>query len=187
MTAKLAQVALICATISAPAFAQDAAAPSFDWTGPYVGLNYTSGSSKTIDGGVTLFDLDLKGLGVQAGYLVDRGALVFGGELSYSVVSLDTGSDGDGATNTAARALVGYSVDRALLYASAGLGKVEFFDIDGPIDSDSGPMIGIGGRYAVTERMSVNLEYSTLMIKDFTGIPVDVNSNLFVLGVNYKF
>ena len=186
MTVKLAQIAMICAVTAAPAFAQDAAAPSYDWTGPYVGLNYTS-ATYFFTSGTFEAENDFKGPGVQLGYLVDRGALVFGAELSYAKLALNDAFEGEGATSTSARALVGYSIDKALLYAAGGMGKVEFFDDFGPIDGDSGPVVGIGARYAVTERVSVGLDYSKLMIKEYDGGNASVDGEFVSFGVNYKF
>ncbi len=186
MMIKLPTLALICATLATPLAAQDAAPSSFDWTGPYLGVNQAS-STTTITTALFEVDLDFDGSGAQLGYLVDRGALVFGGEIAASRLDMFGAVRGDGATHSSARAMLGYSVHRALLYASAGIGRVEFFDDAGPINMDSGPIFGIGARYAVTDRVSIGLEYTRQSIQDFAGQPFSMASGMYRYSLSYKF
>ena len=68
--------------------AMAAPAAAHDWSGPYVGLSYGR-TSADIDFSTTgAFDFnDGKAAGLYAGYLFQRGQLVYGGELAFGRIN----------------------------------------------------------------------------------------------------
>ena len=183
--------------------AQAYVAPAFNWTGFYAGANlsYNWGDFDTAGTTTRLNDGHGFGGGVQVGYNMQYDPLVVGieGELGYANSKDSFGGDkGTLGWRGALTPRLGYAIDRFMPYVKAGLagGDVEIKD-SGLGGSDSamlwGWTAGIGAEYAVTNNVSVRLEY------DYTDLGRD-NFNLggttakagfkgsdVKLGVNYKF
>lgn len=112
------------------------AAPSFDWSGTYVGA-----------GG---FYLGIFGASAQLGYNIDRGRMVFGveGHVYYAF-----GSPWPWAIGADAR--VGFKAgERALLFAVAGVN----YGLGNPPGSPLFWEAGGGAEFAVGDRMSIYAE-----------------------------
>jgi outer membrane immunogenic protein len=138
-----------------------------DWSGPYVGLSYGKTSADITFNTGNAFDFeDGDVLGLHAGYLFQRGSLVYGGEIAFGSVS-DTYIGGpDCCEITQAldiKGRVGYAADRALFYGILGYSRFEYVEYTGgivSIDIDhDGLSYGVGAEYAVTERLTMGLEY----------------------------
>jgi len=176
----------------------------FNWTGFYAGANlsYAWGDFRTGGTGVRLNDAHGFGGGIQAGYNLQYDPLVVGieGELGYAN-STDKFAGGKGTLGWRGSLTprVGFAIDRFLPYVKAGLagGDVEFKGVGGLGGTDSsvlwGWTAGVGAEYAVTNNVSVRLEY------DYTDLGKDTFINGagafkggykgsdIKLGVNYKF
>ncbi len=177
-----------------------AAAPApvdaHDWSGPYVGLGYgrASGGFTYSDG--RPFDLNSGNLKTLfAGYLMQRGNLVFGGELALS-----KGSDITtvGFPNESVdrildlKGKVGFAADRALFYGVLGVSKVDYEFATFPEQSYSatGVGYGIGMDFAVSNRIVVGLEYMNRKTSgDVPTTPLssdlDVNSLSLRVGLSF--
>ena len=174
---KLSIAAVVLAGLASPTLAggptvvaddpMPAAAPApvaaHDWSGPYVGLSYgkTSGDVNDV---FTNFELDSdKAAGAFVGYNVQRGQMVFGGELEYS--STDTVVIGGGGDDTFdsmldLRGRLGLSAGKALIYGSLGYSKAEM-TINGTDGASlSGVSYGLGVDVAVSSRIFVGIDYT---------------------------
>lgn len=175
------------------------AAPSVaavhDWSGAYAGLSYGTASADLQYPQIGLtYDLDGGSVaGLHAGYLFQSGSFVYGGELAYGVVSdlpvpgFETEDGIDRVIDLKARG--GYAVNRALFYGVVGYSR-------SPVTADSakakmdGVSVGIGAEFAMSERLSVGLEY---LSRDVSGIPdqstivSEASVNTFSLRVGISF
>lgn len=137
------------------------AAPGFDWSGGYVGLQFGAVDSD-IDSNVGLFEDDFEfgknaegsEIGIYGGYnWHETGPWVFGVDAEYNAVDADddatveVGVIGQGGTvegtaeatidaTAALRGRVGYAWDRALFYGTAGAAYVDY-EVDTQIDGES--------------------------------------------------
>lgn len=171
--------AITAALFGAPALAQTAQG-SFDWSGPYVGLGYMTGDV------TILATTSSTGRAVQAGYLFDQGALVYGAEALRGGVDVDTGFGGTGV-NTQLRGLLGYNMGKTLIFVNLGYARAELLNsLIGDL-RDTGISKGIGLRYAVTDQISFGIDYSTLAIDDFDGTGVDLDTRTWAYSVSYHF
>ena len=237
LSVKIASVVLGIGVI--PAFAADlpsrkapppppilSPAPVWSWNGLYVGLN----------AGGFINDTKLT-TAVASGTETGGGALV-GGTLGYnwqfannfvlgvetdigyrSAPTVSTGFTASSATRDGyfgtARARLGMTFDRALLYATGGLAYgnaiapnallMPGFGYFGARSGNNGGTmvgwtVGAGAEYAITDRVSLKAEYlyadlgkKTLAYVDpFSGlptglVPTDVRTHTIRAGVNYRF
>ncbi|MBN8942841.1 MAG: porin family protein [Rhizobiales bacterium] len=197
------------------------AVPAFTWTGFYVGahIGWAGARSNYTDPSLTAFSsgLSTSGVfgGVQAGYNWQINQFVLGveGDLSLASNSKTVFADPAGAFAGDARRSstpflgslrlrAGYAFDRALIYATGGLGVATFNDryssIAVPalnIASNStrvGYAVGGGVEYAFTPNWTAKLEYLYYGFGDrsnvfVTGDRVSQNIHTVKLGVNYLF
>jgi len=169
---------------------------AYDWSGPYVGLAYgkTSGTLKYAG----FADIDIESgstPSIFAGYLFQRGNLVYGGELAYT-----RGNDVSPAGYPAEhleemidlKAKVGFAANRVLVYGSVGYSKVGYYWSTNGSWSTSGVAYGAGVDFAVTDRVTLGLEYlSRRTDDDVSTIPGlttrDIDSNTLSLRVSFSF
>jgi opacity protein-like surface antigen len=147
-----------------PAPAPAAAAPSaYDWSGPYMGLAVgTTGGDQTFNTSPNTFPFENGAVpSIYAGYLFQRGNVVYGAELAFS-----NGNDANlsGGFLEKLRSLIdlkgrlGFANDRALFYGTLGYSSVGYESLPGETDTD-GLVYGLGVDYAVSDRFTVGLEY----------------------------
>lgn len=147
----------------APTYAP-APAAVHDWSGAYVGLSYGKTSGTMIYNDIaTVFDFESgKTPSIFAGYLLQRGNLVYGGELAYS-----RGNDATivGFTDEHLEEMidlkgrVGFAANSALIYGVLGYSKVGYLEGTTGSQDTSGVNYGLGVDLAVSNRFSVGLEY----------------------------
>lgn len=170
------------------AFAVPAAPAGADWSGFYAGASVGFASGNIANGNAnddlahnTLF-------GAFAGYNIQHGKIVFGGELDYTFTPVDF------ATFTATlednidlKARVGYSLGNALIYGVVGYSLVNLHD-----DVDTVPLSGInfgaGVDYMIGSRYFVGAEYLARSYSgDFTPpFPGSAFSNQIVSTVRLR-
>jgi len=166
-----------------------------DWSGPYVGLGYgkTSGGLDYTPGG----SFDLNGgnaTSLYAGYLMQRGALVYGGELAFSKGN-DTFATGFPTENVDRiidlKGRVGYAANKALFYGAVGFSSMKY---DVPVISNSfttsGLNYGLGVDFAVTDRVTMGLEYLARKTEGDTfnvGQTADLDVNTITFRVGFSF
>ena len=198
-------IALMAALIATPAVAADlyrkapafAAAPfnGYNWNGAYVGVNlgYQWGKVTNWGGG------EPNGLmgGGQIGYNWQYGQYVFG---------LEADLQGSAAEGTFAaykfanpwfgtvRARAGYAMNNVLIYLTGGLayggGRVDFTGLN-ETQTHIGWTLGGGVEVGLTPNWSAKAEYLYVRLDDrsyvLTGVNNGFSSNVFRLGVNYRF
>jgi len=194
----------------APANKTPIAAPPYNWSGFYVGANFggawTNGSlnipGNNFYGGITEFVG-----GVQAGYNVQAGHLLFGVEgdidwasFNHPTLSVPTlGSVSHHWTSTAA-GRVGLVDDRWLVFAKLGGGWVQSSAIVNLPGSPSwsgsstngGWLIGGGIEYGFKPHWTVKLEYNYLALSNWNSATVPavaLNRDVQTIkaSINYKF
>jgi outer membrane immunogenic protein len=195
--------------------------PIFSWTGGYVGIQ---GGGLWSDVDVDGLDDDVFGpdagdfsenfngglLGGYAGYNWQSGAWVFGVEGDINAVwndetftvssavfgnqDVDVGSD----YLASLRGRVGYAVDRALIFATAGVAftqmsaDADLFD-NVSLNADqsfTGWTVGAGAEYAFTDNWVGRVEYRYYDFGDDTidGFgDVKIKTNTVTAGIAYKF
>lgn len=147
---------------SAPAAAQD-------WSGFYGGLSFSSNNTAYSDaiGGVPATSYDLEGnqFGGFLGYNLQRGALVYGGELAYSKGDIEAeaafpGNQFEKFLDLKAR--VGYAAGQALFYGTLGWSAGDY-RYAGPVTNNpvraDGWALGAGVDFMVSDRIFVGAEY----------------------------
>jgi outer membrane immunogenic protein len=197
--------------------------PAFNWTGFYVGGNLGYGWGKG-DGDITVagvgtgpIESDGNGFlgGVQAGYNVQMGTWVFGGEGDFqgSAAKGDlTGSPGaatlTGESETpwfgTLRGRIGYASDRWMGYVTGGAVYGET-KVSGSVSGPGGGTfdasatywswtVGGGVEYALWDRWSTKVEYLYLGSPSELPEPVgarnvemDFTSHIVRAGLNYRF
>jgi len=186
------------------------AAPSYNWSGFYIGANFgggwTSGSlnipGNNIYGGVTEFIG-----GVQAGYNYQAGQFLFGieGDVDWATFNHPTlpaatlGSVSNHWISTVG-ARVGIVNDRWLVFAKLGggwVGSDAIVNLPGSPSwsgsrTNGGWLVGGGIEYGLKPHWTVKLEYDYLALSNWTSatVPaVSLNHDLQMVkaGINYKF
>jgi outer membrane immunogenic protein len=190
---KLALLGAVIAALvfGAPAQAADApvrgpyykAEPVFNWTGFYVGGHVGYGWGD-------LGGADVDGFlgGVQAGvnWQFSRN-WVIGFEADIAATDIGVGGLRQDWLFTA-RARLGYTFDRTLLYVTAGIAATD--TNAAAISGFAGGVYGFGIEHAFAPRWSAKIEYlyvdyGTEIVPIFGGVSLD--NSLIRFGVNYRF
>jgi outer membrane immunogenic protein len=188
MLAGAAALALAAGTASA--------APSFQWSGFYVGANAGGGQftgySSNYYGGLEATEWGAV-LGGTAGVNWQQGSLVFGfeGDIDWSGLDSDTGDTYGGYYRTQAewnwfatvRARAGLAVDRTQFFATAGIviADAEYYHCynsdctpdssDARLDDTSvGLAVGVGIEHQVDEHVTAKIEYLYLGLDTENGV-----------------
>jgi outer membrane immunogenic protein len=202
----LAAISAAAALAATPAAAADlrygrapalAAAPfnAYNWNGAYVGLNLGYQWGKVTNWGTT----EPNGIagGAQIGYNWQFGQFVVGLEADFQ---------GSAANDTFAaykfsnpwfgtvRGRAGYAMNNVLVYATGGLayggGRVDFGALT-TSQTHLGWTIGGGVEVGLTPNWTARAEYLYVRLEDqpyvLTGAQNGFQSNVFRLGVNYRF
>lgn len=219
--ALLISAALLSAT---PAFAADlnwnsggngastiySSTPATDWTGFYAGVSGgygwgTQTTQPTVGGARTETNSNGWQLGGQAGYNVDLGGFVVGGEadLQWANVGVETGIAG-GTRNTGVdyygtiRGRAGATFGQVMPFVTAGfaMGRGSVTDTVGAVKKSesathTGWTAGLGLEAKATDNITVKAEYMyvDLGTQSYGVIGQDVTQRFSVIraGVNYKF
>ncbi|WP_394155655.1 outer membrane protein [Loktanella salsilacus] len=158
-----------------------------DWTGGYAGasLGYATGDAKSANASG---DLAGNGGTLFAGYQLDFGTFVLGGELEYLLggVSDDEGSfEFDNAVRGKVR--LGYDVGQTLVYGMLGASYVNASFADRDIEA-AGYLFGAGVDYRVSPAITVGGEIIADRFDDFNENTADeANVNTVSLRVAYSF
>lgn len=180
-----------------------APAPDSDWSGPYLGAQlgfgrFDSALSDSDSDPLDFYAGDGPVVGLHAGYMLDLGRLVLGGELDWDRSSIaigpgddipDTGND-FGSVESIARAKVrlGFDAGRFLPYVTAGVARVTF-DHENPLitdfeDEGTGHFVGLGAAYAISDRFTVGVE---ALRHEFEDVPAPVDEPPPGVGFDTSF
>jgi outer membrane immunogenic protein len=187
----------------APYAAAPYAAPYYNWTGFYVGINGGGGWGNSTWTGANSFNTSGGLIGGTVGYMRQFGPLVAGIEGDLDWANIQGGGLCTFACQTTtnwlgtARGRVGYAFDRWLPYVTGGLafGNFEAASNLGKSDTtNAGWTIGAGVEYGFVPNVSVKAEYLYVDLGNFScntcNIPVtnvDAHTNVVRAGVNVHF
>ncbi len=161
-----------------------------DWSGFYAGLSYGSagGDIQFVPGSSAELGSGTIG-GAYLGFLVQRGSLVYGGELAYSDVKNTTFDSFEGIdTAFDLKARLGFAANRTLVYGVLGYSRADLF-VDGGEWTLTGMSYGLGAEFALSDRVSLGLEYLTRDLEgdEAGGFPVAAEGNLDTLNLRLTF
>jgi outer membrane immunogenic protein len=174
--------------------AEAQSAPPANFQGGYVGAHLGGGK-----GSATRASTSGAIGGLQGGYNMQSGQIVFGGEADISASGIKRSNAGESykqGTTGSVRARVGAVFDRVLVYGTGGValqGNSLQIGYGESSNTHVGSVIGAGAEVLLTQNVSARGEY---LRYDFNGHnyntaigPVKVSPNLNVLrgGLNYKF
>lgn len=162
---------------AAPVLAPVAVAPASDWSGLYVGGQFTTGEV-TLEGETGSLDVD--GFGLHAGYLYDMGSFVLGGELDYDMLEIEGDGGSIDVDATRLKAIAGYDLGSFMPYVTAGAVVLSADELD----SEDGTFVGLGGMYQINDSFRVGGEY---LMHSFDDEDADVNVDTFSLRASYSF
>ncbi|WP_128516673.1 outer membrane protein [Tabrizicola thermarum] len=173
--------------------AAPAATDVHDWSGPYVGLSYGK-TGGDLNDSFADFELDSdKATGAFVGYNIQRGQMVYGGELAYA--STDTVVIGGGGDDTFdsmldLRGRIGLSAGKVLVYGALGYSRAEM-TINGTDGATlSGISYGVGVDVAVSSRIFVGIDYTRRNLdgrNDADTFDLDTTVNTVGLRVGLSF
>jgi outer membrane immunogenic protein len=168
------------------------AAPIYNWTGLYVGIN----------GGYAFSDASGGLVGGTIGYNWQQGNIVFGVEGDLNWTNLDTDTTLNTVTNSwlgTARARVGVAMDRFMPYITGGaaFGNIDVAASPGFAGSDDtkvGWTVGAGVEFALGGNWTAKAEYLYVDLGSAdcgAGCPANTDtsltSNIVRAGLNYRF
>ncbi|PWR03476.1 porin family protein [Meridianimarinicoccus roseus] len=125
--------------------------------------------------------------GVHAGYLLNSGNFVYGGEADYDFSDIQFDRNA-GEVNGIGRLKLkgGYDLGNTLVYATAGAAYADA-DIAGSGYNDWGWVGGIGAEYLLTDNVSVGAEALYNDFGEFDNSDTDVSLTTVSARVSYRF
>jgi outer membrane immunogenic protein len=191
-----------------PVYKPVAAPPAFTWTGFYLGVNAGTAWGDFNKGGKFIDPkMGFTG-GLTAGYNQQFGQFVAGLEADYNysglggkgIHPLPTIVKGNLTSFGTARARLGMTFDRALVYATGGY-AFGFSSLNNGLnkstDTHHGYVIGAGLEYAFTQNISAKAEYLYMPLGAgkavpaasnlLTGPKTGIDASIVRAGVNYRF
>lgn len=167
---------LFAALIAMPAasFAQD-------WAGPYAGVQL-GGSDIDVDGAP--LDGDGTSYGIFAGYNIQNGVLVYGGEIDYDETDYDIGNGAQEVDTTyRIKGKIGTELGGGLAYGTAG-----FVWATSPgLGDDDGYLIGAGYDLPVSNNITIGGEVLYHEFDDYNNSGLDVGVTTFKARVGFNF
>lgn len=175
MTMNKVLMAAFIAAAPAATFAQD-------WTGPYAGFQLGT-AEIDVDGALEV-DGDGPSYGIFAGYNIQEGGVVYGGEFDYDVTEYDI-ADGTAEVDSTTRlkARIGVPVGQGLAYGTAGI----VWATSPELGDDNGYLYGIGYDLPVTPNMVVGAELLGHEFEDYNDTGADVGVTTLKARVSFSF
>jgi len=179
------------------------AAPSYNWSGSYIGINAGYGfGSFTGSAGPQFKDPGNFVAGGQIGYnqqLANKVVVGVEGDFDYSALEGKASASGTAGSKAridslaTMRGRLGYSFDRVMPYITAGYaGGNEKVTIPGSANTSgwrSGYAVGGGVDYAITNNVSARVEGLYVGLENKTTAVGKLGNDLGIVrtGLNYKF
>jgi len=162
--------------------ASSAVSAETNWTGFYVGLNYTSSDGELTNAGPTVDVSFEDSVGLYAGYDFDFGQYVVGGELTFG--KFDDKATGNETKLYQLQARIGADLGSFLPYVTVGAAKFSA----GDNGSETGVTYGVGGDYRINDSFSVGIAYS---VNNFENVQellgADVKLEQIQMRASYRF
>lgn len=167
-------ITALLVTAPAASFAQD-------WTGPYAGIQ---AGTATIDVDNLEVEGDGPSLGFFAGYNMQQGNVVYGGEFDYDATEYDI-ADGVAEVDSTARlkARVGVPVGLGLAYGTAGI----VWATSPELGDDNGYLYGIGYDMPVADNILIGAEVLGHEFDDYNDSGADVGVTTVKARVSFSF
>lgn len=174
---KISYAILAATLITAPA-----AVSAQNWTGPYAGFQLGTGEID-VDGALEV-DGDGPSYGIFAGYNVQEGGIVYGGEFDYDVTEYDI-ADGTAEVDSTTRlkARIGVPVGPGLAYGTAGI----VWATSPELGDDNGYLYGVGYDFPVTANMAIGAEVLGHEFEDYNDTGADVGVTTVKARVSFSF
>lgn len=178
-----------------------AVAPTYNWSGAYVGaqIGRVDGTLKYPEV-LARDNQDVTGnsYGVHAGYLHDFGRFVGGAEISWNKldsVDFDGVDESYSGSMLQGKLMAGYNAGRFLPYVSLGGSQVTIKDVlaNGSDVDTSGWFVGVGAKFAVTDNFLIGAEVQRHRfgeVKDLSapnGDKTKLDGTTFGISASYKF
>lgn len=169
-----------------------------DFSGSYAGLSLgtlTRGEAKgEIDGETFVNEIDGGAiLGGFAGYQIQNGDVVFGGELAltsakdFELITAEDGPQDRDFLLLDVKARAGYDLGRALIYGTVGLSTIKGAgDFDGD-DTAEGFNFGFGADYPINNQFVVGAEYLARRVVTEDDVDIDFDVDTFTLRASFQF
>lgn len=170
----------------------------YDWSGAYVGVGYSSnfGDIDFFTPNVPQSLDDGSGASIFAGYQIQNGNLVYGGEVAYYMLNEHTitgfvPAAGNLSFAFDASARIGYAMDRFLVFAQLGYSMGDYNgSMTGSWDL-SGLNYGIGFDYAVSDQFTIGMLYTARDLEGDSptgsGQTVQLDLNSISIRAAYRF
>lgn len=158
--------AIISCAMTSATFAQSA--PTTDWNGFYTGLSYgffdETEDNINVPGSVfRTLELEGSGLGAFVGYNIQRGSLVYGGELALSGATSSVVSETNSITHgdyLDLKGRLGYATGSFLFYGILGYSTASAQENPTNIlENSSGLNYGVGVDYMVSDQFFIGAEF----------------------------
>ncbi|MFO8127568.1 outer membrane protein [Yoonia sp.] len=167
-------IAAILTVVPASAFAQD-------WTGPYAGFQIGA-SDIDVDGAP--LDGDGPSYGMFAGYNVQNGAVVYGGEIDYDTTEYDIGNGAvEVDSTTRLKGRLGSDLTAGLVYGAAGI----VWATSPELGDDNGYFIGVGYDAKLMGNAVLGAELLYHDFDDYNDSSLDVGVTTFKARVSFNF
>lgn len=168
-------LAAVLTAVPAGAFAQD-------WTGPYAGVQ-VGGSNIDVDDTSPLTG-NGPSYGLFAGYNMQNGAMVFGGEIDYDVTEYDIG-DGTAEIDSTTRlkGRIGTNVGPGLVYGTGGV----VWATSPELGDDSGYFLGLGYEAKVTPNTVLGAELLQHEFDNYNDGGLDVSVTTLKARLAFSF
>ena len=177
----------------------DSGSAGHDWSGTYVGIQAGAQSPSTVNPFSSRRGWTM---GAQAGMNFQTGPLVYGGEVEGNLSSgthhrRSGGAEFEQRSTVAAKARAGATLDRTLIYGTAGYGLTKLKSKGSVISGDQwegGFLYGAGVEQAFAGGTSVRAEYTVHKLNGVDSITTggvrrsdNLSSHNLKLGLNYRF
>jgi opacity protein-like surface antigen len=164
------------------------AAQAQDWTGPYAGLGVSRADGDQSTATLS-FPLEGRPISIFAGYNLQSGSMVYGGELA--IHNDDASLTGFPAISynrlTDLKGRIGYATGRTLVYGVLAFSQVEYQNGPNFFDDLDGLTYGIGADVMVSDKVFAGAEYMHRELDHTTDPDVTSDYSTVTLRIGMRF
>lgn len=175
MNMKHLLIGAVLAAVPSVTFAQN-------WTGPYAGFQLGT-AEIDVDGAADLSG-DGESYGIFAGYNVQNGGVVYGGEFDYDVTEYDIASGAEEIDSTTRlKGRIGADLGGGLAYGTAGI----VWATSPGLGDDNGYFFGVGYDFPVAPNVAIGAEILNHQFDDYNDTDLDVDVTTIKARVAFSF